>query len=47
MTTLTALNLVLSAINGYMAYDSFQRGHTRSGWISLTISALCFTSAVL
>ena len=47
MSNLSMLNLVLSAINAYFAYDSFQKGQKAFGWSSLFISAFCFVSAVL
>jgi len=47
MSNLSILNLVLSAINAYFAYDSFQKGHKKTAWISLVVSAFCFVSAML
>jgi hypothetical protein len=41
------LNLFLSFVNAVMAYDSFKRGHNKSGWIGVAISAFCFTTAML
>jgi len=43
----SSINLILSVINAGMAYDSFQRGQNRMGWVSVVVSAFCFVSAVL
>jgi hypothetical protein len=47
MTTMSWINLFLGVINAFFAYDSFKRGHNKSGWISLVVSAFCITTAVL
>jgi hypothetical protein len=44
---MTTFNLILSAMNAYFAWDSFSKGQTGSGWISLTVSAFCFVAAVV
>jgi len=47
MSNMDILNLTLSAVNALFAYDAFNKGHTRSGWISLFISAICFVAVIL
>lgn len=47
MSTLSVINLVLSAINAYFAYDSFKLGQRKQGYINLTVSAICFVAAVV
>lgn len=47
MSTLSILNLVLSALNAGFAYDAFKKGNKRSGYISLGISCLCLVSVLL
>jgi hypothetical protein len=47
MSNMSMLNLVLSALNAYFAYDSFQKGQKNMGWFSVFISAFCFVSAVI
>lgn len=47
MNWLSILNLVLSAVNAYFAYDAFKHGENRSGYFNLSISAICFVGAVI
>ena len=47
MSNLSILNLILSAVNAYFAWDSFHRGNTRMGWFNICVSAICFVGAVI
>ena len=47
MSNLSILNLTLSAVNAYFAWESFRQGHTRMGWFNICVSAICFVGAVI
>ena len=43
----SSINLILSVINAWIAYDSFQRGQNFMGWVSVAVSAVGFVAGVL
>jgi len=43
----SSINLILSVINAWIAYDSFQRGQNLMGWVSVAVSAVGFVAGVL